>query len=128
LTDQDSSNPPSGDNATRSEISGSARDVVQARDVSGGVHFHYGDNGTVPTPIPRQLPAVIRDFAGRADDLLALDALLQEDDAENGQIGSEQPGAVVITAINGMAGIGKTTLAVYWAYRQRNLARNYHQT
>jgi tetratricopeptide (TPR) repeat protein/transcriptional regulator with XRE-family HTH domain len=70
-----------------------------------------------PVPIPRQLPATIRDFTGRAADLFALDTLLPTD-ADGTRTG--QPGAVVISAIDGTAGIGKTTLAVYWGHRKRH--------
>jgi tetratricopeptide (TPR) repeat protein len=100
---------------TRSELSGSAGDVVQARDVGGGVHFHRAES--TPGPLPRQLPAAIRDFTGRSADLAALDALLPADSGHH--TGLAQPGAVVISAIDGAAGIGKTTLAVYWAHRVR---------
>ncbi|MET8846340.1 tetratricopeptide repeat protein [Amycolatopsis sp. NPDC004625] len=60
--------------------------------------------------VPRQLPPSIRDFTGRADHVAALDALLPA--ADEGA-----SGAVVITAVDGTAGIGKTTLAVWWAHR-----------
>jgi DNA-binding SARP family transcriptional activator/tetratricopeptide (TPR) repeat protein len=60
--------------------------------------------------VPRQLPAGVSGFAGRAEHLRRLDELLA---AGNG----DQPTAVVITAIAGAAGIGKTALAVHWAHR-----------
>ena len=60
-------------------------------------------------PPPRQIPADLRPFAGRRDELAALDKLL----AEVGQPG----GTLVISSIGGTAGIGKTTLAVRWAHR-----------
>jgi tetratricopeptide (TPR) repeat protein len=60
-----------------------------------------------PTVVPRQLPAVPRNFAGREAELSALDRIADE--------ASEPGGAVVVSAIGGTAGIGKTTLAVYWA-------------
>ena len=59
-----------------------------------------------PVPVPAQLPADIAHFTGRACQLDALTALA----AEAGR-------AVVITAIGGTAGIGKTTLAVHWAHQ-----------
>src|SRR5262249_1374744 len=59
--------------------------------------------------VPRQLPATIPHFAGRAVELAALDGLL------DGARGT--PGTVVISAIGGMAGVGKTALAVPWAHR-----------
>jgi len=60
-------------------------------------------------PVPRQLPAPVRHFTGRTAELAVLDALLTE---------ATVAGApVVISAIAGTAGIGKTTLAVHWAHR-----------
>ncbi|GAB3432545.1 AfsR/SARP family transcriptional regulator [Flindersiella endophytica] len=60
--------------------------------------------------IPRMLPAAIGDFTGRRTQLARLDALVPLD-------GSDQPEPVVISAISGTAGIGKTMLAVHWAHR-----------
>ncbi|WP_329136871.1 tetratricopeptide repeat protein [Streptomyces sp. NBC_01476] len=57
---------------------------------------------------PAQLPADISSFVGRADELAHSQALLAPDDQ-----GAHAP--VVIGAISGMAGVGKTTLAVHWA-------------
>ncbi len=60
------------------------------------------------SPVPAQLPAAVSSFTGRADHLHQLDTLLKD----------EQPvPAVVISAIAGMAGVGKTALAVHWAHR-----------
>src|SRR5262245_9670963 len=56
---------------------------------------------------PRQLPSAVSGFAGRKAELAALDALL-------GQPDEARPQAPVIA---GMAGVGKTTLAVHWAHR-----------
>jgi tetratricopeptide (TPR) repeat protein/transcriptional regulator with XRE-family HTH domain len=67
------------------------------------------DRGQAGTS-PRQLPAAVRHFAGRADELEVLDGLLD-------QAGGGPPGAVVISAIGGMAGVGKTALAVRWAHQ-----------
>jgi DNA-binding SARP family transcriptional activator len=64
-------------------------------------------------PVPAQLPLTVRAFAGRAAELAELDALLPAD----GDGGSGRPTAVVISALSGTAGIGKTTLAVHWAHR-----------
>ncbi|MEZ0108640.1 tetratricopeptide (TPR) repeat protein [Catenulispora sp. EB89] len=96
-------------------MSGTASDVVQARDVSGGIHFHQSEGASLP--IPRQLPAGIRDFTGRTTDLLALDALIP---TEASDVAVGRPGAVVISAIEGAAGIGKTTLAIHWAHQVRH--------
>ncbi|MGC4952964.1 protein kinase domain-containing protein [Actinomadura citrea] len=59
-------------------------------------------------PVPRQLPAPSAVFVGRQDALTTLTGLLPDD-------GEYQ--AVVISAIAGGAGIGKTTLAVHWAHQ-----------
>jgi tetratricopeptide (TPR) repeat protein len=59
--------------------------------------------------VPRQLPLATRHFAGRADALEVLAGLA----AETG--GTSR--AVVISVIEGTAGVGKTTLAVHFAHR-----------
>ncbi|WP_052422947.1 AfsR/SARP family transcriptional regulator [Nonomuraea candida] len=61
-----------------------------------------------PAPAPRQLPADLPAFVGRADDLKSLLAL-----ADDERAGS----TVVVGMIDGMAGIGKTALAVHAAHR-----------
>jgi tetratricopeptide (TPR) repeat protein len=60
------------------------------------------------TPAVRQLPRDVSGFVGRAGELARLDALLDQD--------SRLP-AVVISAVSGTAGVGKTALAVHWAHR-----------
>ena len=55
---------------------------------------------------PRQLPAAVRHFAGRKAELAAL----------AGQL-ADVAGTVVISAVGGTAGIGKTALAVYFAHQ-----------
>ncbi|MFJ1761189.1 BTAD domain-containing putative transcriptional regulator [Amycolatopsis sp. NPDC088138] len=54
-------------------------------------------------PVPRQLPAAPASFVGRAELLAALDAA------------GESAEPVVISAIGGAGGIGKTWLALHWA-------------
>ena len=70
---------------------------------------------TPPVIVPRQLPAGAGFFAGREAELKELDALLDQADCEEGADGPG--GAVVISAVAGMAGVGKTALAVHWARR-----------
>ncbi|MEU8087103.1 tetratricopeptide repeat protein [Micromonospora sp. NPDC049101] len=55
--------------------------------------------------VPRQLPADVARLAGRDDELARLDKL------------ATAPTAVVVAAISGTAGVGKTALAVRWAHR-----------
>ncbi|MER5768696.1 AfsR/SARP family transcriptional regulator [Streptomyces sp. NPDC001985] len=67
-----------------------------------------------PPPRPRQLPLITPDFVGREEAVAALDSALHRTD------GAAPDGAapgVVITAVSGMAGVGKTTLALHWAHR-----------
>jgi len=59
--------------------------------------------------VPRQLPPDVYGFTGRAESLAMLDRLLIPS--------SEQPTAMVISALAGTAGVGKTALAVHWAHR-----------
>lgn len=63
------------------------------------------------TLVPRQLPPDLTRFIGRTDDLAQLDRLLPS--------GSDSQ-AVVISAIAGSAGVGKTALAVHWAHQVRD--------
>ena len=63
--------------------------------------------------VPRQLPASTAQFVGRSAELAALTSLL--DQATAGPAGGG--GAVVISAVGGMAGIGKTALALHWAHQ-----------
>jgi DNA-binding SARP family transcriptional activator len=65
-----------------------------------------------PSAMPRQLPAGPRSFVGRADELKALNELLDHVGAPDIPSG---PTGLVVTGITGMAGVGKTTLAVQWA-------------
>ena len=60
--------------------------------------------------VPRQLPPGVMHFTGRAAELAALSGL-----ADRAQ--RYEPGIVVISAIGGTAGVGKTALAVHWAQR-----------
>ncbi|MFC8240838.1 AfsR/SARP family transcriptional regulator [Streptomyces chartreusis] len=66
-----------------------------------------------PTPgrpgVPAELPHDAAGFTGRTDELARLHSLL----------GPEQSSTVVISAIGGAAGIGKTALAVHWAHQVR---------
>lgn len=96
--------------ATHSDLSGRAGDVVQARDIAGGIHFHgRGQSGS--SSVPRQLPGDVRGFVNRVADLERLDAVLA---VEGGG-----PGTASVCVIAGTAGVGKTSLAVHWARRTR---------
>jgi DNA-binding SARP family transcriptional activator len=61
-------------------------------------------------PVPAQLPADLAAFAGRVGEMAHLDDLLPD-------VATSRPVAVVVTAIAGTAGVGKTALAIHWAHR-----------
>jgi tetratricopeptide (TPR) repeat protein len=68
--------------------------------------------------MPAQLPADVPAFTGRVDHLIDLDELLRAP-ANSPEVGG-RPTTVVITAIDGTAGVGKTALAVHWAHQVRD--------
>jgi tetratricopeptide (TPR) repeat protein/transcriptional regulator with XRE-family HTH domain len=61
--------------------------------------------------VPRQLPAAVACFTGRAAELAALTGMLGQAGPGGG------PGTVVISAIGGTAGVGKTALALHFAHQ-----------
>ncbi len=63
---------------------------------------------TWPESPQHQLPPHGGNFTGRTAELAELTAMLDRADAS-------APGTVVISAIGGTAGVGKTALALYWA-------------
>jgi DNA-binding SARP family transcriptional activator/tetratricopeptide (TPR) repeat protein len=65
----------------------------------------------VEHPVPAQLPPDVPGFSGRRGQLAELDAMLT---------GRERAGTVVVTALAGTAGVGKTALAVHWAHGVRD--------
>jgi DNA-binding SARP family transcriptional activator/tetratricopeptide (TPR) repeat protein len=64
--------------------------------------------------VPRQLPPAVARFAGRSGELGVLAGLAEE-------VASGAGGTVVISAIGGMAGVGKTALAVLFTHRVAGL-------
>src|ERR1700735_4201913 len=72
-----------------------------------------GDGGSHPSRdqaslVPRQLPGSTRHFTGRLHELQMLNEALNDT--------VDASGAVVIIAIEGTAGVGKTALALHWAH------------
>jgi tetratricopeptide (TPR) repeat protein/transcriptional regulator with XRE-family HTH domain len=61
---------------------------------------------------PHQLPPAVAGFTGRAAELAALTKIL-----DSAGDGAAAPGTVVISAIGGTAGVGKTALAIQWAHQ-----------
>lgn len=60
--------------------------------------------GQDPAPVPRHLPAPPQRFIGRSAELAELDRL-------------GAGGRAAVAVITGMAGVGKTALALHWAHR-----------
>lgn len=89
---------------------GSELHAIHATVLRGGVERKQAEQ---PAPrVPAQLPADVYAFAGRERELAALDKILAETDSTST--------AVVVSAISGTAGVGKTALAVRWAHRVRD--------
>ncbi|MCS0600033.1 NB-ARC domain-containing protein [Streptomyces sp. LP11] len=66
-------------------------------------------SGPYPLTVPAQLPHDLGTFTGRRAELAEALGLSGGD--------GQHTGTVVINAIGGMAGVGKTTLAVHWAHQ-----------
>ena len=88
-----------------SDLSGSARDVVQARDVSGGIHYHSSLVRSVL--VPRMLRADVAGFVGRGRELAVLAGAAERHDG------------LRLAVVVGTAGAGKTSLALRFAHRVR---------
>jgi tetratricopeptide (TPR) repeat protein len=101
-------NPAGRAGDTHSHLSGTAGNAIQARDVSGGVHFHQlqPNHGHL---VPRQLPRDVPGFVGRTGDVARLDSVLGTPDGDTA--------LPEIVSIAGTAGVGKTSLAIHWAHR-----------
>ncbi|MFF5401407.1 ATP-binding protein [Streptomyces misionensis] len=91
-----------------SSFSGTAREVVQARDVQGGIHFHAPAADRAAPLVPRQLPAAGRGFVDRCAERAELDRLLDD-----------SAGARVLL-VTGTAGVGKTSLVLHWSHTVRD--------
>lgn len=103
-----SAGDPARQEVVSSTLSGAAHEVIQARDIAGGVHFHTARRPEDSSAVPRQLPADVPGFIGRHEELGKLEALLSADG---------EPATLVVVA--GTAGVGKTSLAVHFAHRVR---------
>ena len=80
---------------------------AELRALTGLLHQSGTQGAEAPAlTVPRQLPAAPPFFTGRAPELSALGRLLDV-----------RAGTVVIAAIGGTAGVGKTALALQWAHQ-----------
>ncbi|MFI0464477.1 ATP-binding protein [Saccharopolyspora sp. 5N102] len=94
---------------TRNNAS-AAENVVQAQNVHGDVHIHGSAGSSGSRVVPRQLPATVRYFINRAVEQDALTTLLK---------GAGSDHTVLVSTIDGLAGVGKSTLVVQWAHQVR---------
>jgi DNA-binding SARP family transcriptional activator/tetratricopeptide (TPR) repeat protein len=62
-----------------------------------------------PVGVPQQLPAVVPHFTGREAELTELASFMSRAPGRRG--------AIVLSAVAGMAGVGKTALAVQWCHQ-----------
>ncbi|MER6959517.1 MULTISPECIES: tetratricopeptide repeat protein [unclassified Streptomyces] len=69
-----------------------------------------------PAVIPAQLPMKVSNFSGRVEQLAELTRWL---DPVDGPRTGESGSAMVVSAVSGTAGVGKTALAVRWAHQVR---------
>lgn len=82
---------------------------VQAGEIHGDVHFHQATSAASST-VPRQLPSTVRHFVNRTVEQDALTTLLN---------GAKAGGVVLISAVDGAAGVGKSSLVVHWGHKVR---------
>ena len=68
-------------------------------------------------PVPRQLPSGTTAFTNRESILAQLNNLLGDESQEESR---NAPPTVVVTAIAGAPGVGKTALALHWAHQVRD--------
>ncbi|MEV0679423.1 BTAD domain-containing putative transcriptional regulator [Actinosynnema sp. NPDC050436] len=74
----------------------------------GGAEAPSSGRAPRPRPVPRQLPPAPAHFVGRAEELARLTERVRE--------AVEHGGTVLISALAGAGGIGKTWLALHWGH------------
>ncbi|MGW4211305.1 ATP-binding protein [Lentzea sp. NPDC004789] len=106
--------------AEEPDVLSQTHNAVSAKTVSGvvvqaGIVAHVVHQQPPPyrMPTPRQLPPAPAGFVGRSSELAQLSAALDAGAAASGP-------AVVISALAGTGGIGKTALALHWAHANRH--------
>jgi tetratricopeptide (TPR) repeat protein/DNA-binding XRE family transcriptional regulator len=87
----------------------SGRDLIPDDSAPGGRRPAGAVSGAMATP--RELPGTAGHFTGREAEMAALTRLFEQGGPQR------QAGTVVISAIDGTAGVGKTALAVRWAHQ-----------
>ncbi|MFJ6833591.1 tetratricopeptide repeat protein [Streptomyces sp. NPDC091209] len=86
------------------------RAILSGKAATAAVHRAPAGTGTERArAVPAQLPMEAAEFTGREKELAWLEKVLGS--------AAGQPTAVVVSAVSGTAGVGKTALAVHWAHR-----------
>jgi len=99
------------DQALAQFIAAAGRRLAPAADAPAAAAAEDRLPGAAAGPVvPRQLPIPVPQFVGRQAELTALTGMLDP-------AGPSAHPAVVISAIGGTAGVGKTALAVRWAHQ-----------
>ncbi len=88
--------------ATARELAADSRPLSDMGDAA------VGPRGGTTVVVPQTLPARVFGFTGRLGELARLDALL---------VSAAKPGTEAVSTVVGMPGVGKTALAVHWAYQ-----------
>ncbi|MEU9309393.1 tetratricopeptide repeat protein [Streptomyces sp. NPDC048256] len=98
--------------AARRAPSGTGTGTGTGTDMGAGTSTATGNGIGSVRAVPAQLPMEAAGFTGREEELARLEEVLVA--------AAERPTAVVVSAVSGTAGVGKTALAVHWAHRARD--------
>ena len=88
------------------------RDLAPSSPAQSSARLRHGGETAYELPVPRQLPGDLSTFTGRNSEFARLLAAAGPDAPD----GAAPAGSVVV-AVDGMPGVGKTTLAVHAAHR-----------
>jgi tetratricopeptide (TPR) repeat protein len=87
-------------------------DTVIGRVVQAGTIGQVVMPAPATPPVPQQLPGRVRDFAGRRHEVAVLQLHLPRPGGD--------PGSAAVLVLHGTPGVGKSTLAVWWAHEVRH--------
>jgi replication-associated recombination protein RarA len=105
-----------GNAAASNMMSGTADVVLQARTITGDVHLHQSHPVATP-PSPHELPSTVFGFTDRTSQLEQMNRVIDT------VVKGPSSGSLIIFAISGTAGVGKTAFATHWAHQVRDRFR-----